>query len=215
MNTSSSPRFVEDYISTQREHNKVHFDATERQIRKLEQQGIPYVNWTNASIEASDKFMELIGPSMYDDDIIADFGARNGHIADHILDKHFMKIWCIDLLQEYCDECAEKGHKAICADLEKLPLEGDEVDWGFSHHTLEHTRDLAQVASELTRVVKRGLYLVFPLESVKEASKNPSHMHHSLDPDYFLQHFLSRGWRIGWSEAPSSKRPDFQCFLYR
>lgn len=216
MSTSLSQKSAEsDYIAIQREHNRIHFDKVAAAKRKLEQQGIPYVNWTNAMLESSEKFMELILLSMYDDDKIADFGSRNGMFADHILGGYYMEVLCVDILPEYVEECQSRNHKALCADLEKLPLEDDEIDWGFSHHTLEHTKDLDKVASELTRVVKRGLFLVFPLESAKDASKNPSHMHHSMDPDYFLQHFLSRGWRIGWNEMPNKKRPDFQCFLYK
>lgn len=214
MNTSSSQKFADSYVETQRAHNHYHKETTDKSIEKFEKAGVPYVNWTNAAIEACDNMMSLITASLYDDDVIADFGARNGHVADHLFDKYAMKVTCVDLLEEYAEECTQKGHRGICADLEALPLADDEVDWGFSHHCLEHTRDLAKVAAELTRVVRRGLFLVFPIETDEEATKNPSHMHHSTDPDYFIQHFISRGWKVGWSETGQG-RPDFQCFLYK
>jgi Methylase involved in ubiquinone/menaquinone biosynthesis len=171
--------------------------------------------WLIRCNEAATNFINLIKPSLYDDDVIADFGCRIGNAADTIKDMVHIPVTCVDISEEFIAECVKKGHKSVCARLEDMPLADASVDWGFCSHTIEHVKDLGDAMKELTRVVKRGLFLVFPLEDKDVSDVNPSHMHYSSDPDYFIKPFEELGWKRGWFEPLSIEREDYQVFLYR
>lgn len=218
MRTASLAKCAEDdkhYLATQLEHNQVVDKWKRKHGFGKDANGNIGLTWSSASILSARSFMDLILPSLYDDDVLADFGARDGHVADYIFSVHAMPVTCVEILPEYAVICEKSGHKTICADVEKLPMKDGSVDWAFSHHMLEHVRNLEAAAAEITRVVKRGLFLVFPLEVEEDTHKNPSHMHYSLDPDYYIKPFEALGWKRGWFEGPGDIRQDYQVFLYR
>lgn len=171
--------------------------------------------WLIRAGESAQNFINVIKPSLYDDDNIADFGSRIGNAAKVMEEMTSIPVTCVDISKEFVEECIKNGHEGICARLEKLPLADASIDWGFCSHTIEHVKDINAAVAELTRVVKRGLFLVFPLEAQDVSNENPSHMHYSSDPDYFIEPFVSAGWKRGWFEPPSQQREDYQVFLYK
>lgn len=54
-------------------------------------------------------------------------------------------------------------------------LDSKSIDWGFTSHTLEHTRDTGKAMREIARVIRRGCYFVVPLENLRHARRNHAH----------------------------------------
>lgn len=206
MNTASLAKCVEDdsyYERVQAEHNDVS------------------AFWAEKALLAAKNFIEILGPSLFDDDVVADFGSRTGYVAELLKRMLYIKTICVDISQESIAACEKLGFEGICARLEHLPMADGSVDWGFCSHTLEHVKDMDAAVGELTRVVKRGLFLVFPLEDADNTDKNPSHMRYSTDPNFYIAPFEARGWKRGWycppifKDEPRESRSDYQVWLYR
>lgn len=165
------------------------------------------------------KMGEIIGPSLYDDDVVADFAGSSGYAAEIFAEKYYIKPIVSDINDEVLRTAATKGFHTRTCPLEKLNFKDGEVDWGFCSHALEHVLDLDKAVSELTRVVKRGLFLVFPLETKESFDKNDQHMRYSTGPDLFIDPFLARGWKVGWEKTDTNPEEygynNYSAWLYK
>ena len=167
------------------------------------------------AVEAARNFALTVQSSFFDDDVVADLGGSQGYASEALREALHCQPIIIDLNEADLALAAERGFPTCCAHLDKVPLLDLAIDWGFCSHVLEHVEDLDATAAELTRLVRRGLYLVVPLESKDSFERNPEHMRYSETPELYVAPFTSRGWREGFRIPASDDRSDCQVWLYR
>lgn len=122
---------------------------------------------------------------LYHDDKVADFGGNDGFCSNAFYLIHKIKPLVIDCEPDrllYATEVYKL--KTLQCFIEEIPLPDKYVDWGFCSHTLEHTRDPVKALREMSRLVKRGMLLVVPLEGKEHARCNTAH---SLSSPTMLQ----------------------------
>jgi len=209
LNTASYQKCVKDdtyYTKVQAEHNDV--------------SGF----WVNRALYAAKNFLEVVGANLFDDDTVADFGSRTGYVADMLKRITSLNPICVDISAEHIKVCESKGFPAFAGRIENMSfLRDGEVDWGFCSHTLEHVKDYDAAVKELNRVVKRGLFIVIPMEHEDAGDANPSHMRFSTNIHDYITPFEALGWKMGWECPPipnaedydPESRSDYQVWLYR
>jgi hypothetical protein len=133
--------------------------------------------WGDAAANKFVQFGTLLGDRLYHDDRVADFGGNDGWAALNFYMVHKVKPLVVD---------CEPKRLAHAENIRKLPvyrtfiesmpdLTDKSIDWGFTSHTLEHTRDTAAAILEIARVVKRGCMFIMPLENLRHARNNHAH----------------------------------------
>ena len=110
------------------------------------------------------------------DETIVDFGGNDGLVPSNMIANGWTNIWSI----EACPRRSHKSHQAfgirtICADLQRIPIEGQPFDWGYCSHTVEHIEDLEMAWEEMKRLCKKGIIVVAPVETEAEFKDNPAH----------------------------------------
>lgn len=158
------------------------------------------------------KFGAWLGDRLFHDDVVADFGGNDGYAAYRFYLAHKIKPVVVDCEPQRLDH-ADKAYKlstyrAFIEDMKDLP--SGSVDWGYTSHTLEHTRDTAKALREIARVVKRGCYFVVPLEDMRHAKRNHAHA---------ICFTRVRDWvklleANGWSVKHSQKVGDHEAQMY-
>jgi len=152
-----------------------------------------WVNWLVRSDE------------LYEDMVFCDFGGNNGALAAAFREKTCVPMTVIDGMPEYIEEAKERGVPTILADLENMPLADASVDWGFCSHTLEHLEDMDKGLSEISRVTRRGMCFVIPLETKEEFDDNPAHNFYNPDEDWWLDKYRAYGFHVMISKVYTHK----------
>lgn len=158
--------------------------------------------WGEAAATKFVKFGAWLGDRLCHDDKVADFGGNDGYAAFNFYLKHKVKPLVVDCEPKRIEH-AEKRFKLSTYQtfIEKMPeLADDSIDWGFTSHTLEHTRDTAQAMREMARVIKRGCYFVLPLEDLWHARKNHSHAICFTKVKDWVKMLEENGWKVAHYE---------------
>lgn len=130
---------------------------------------------------AAKKFVNygyLVADSMFHDDQVADFGGNDGYAAFCFYMEHKIKPLVVDCSSKRLWH-AHQVYKLSTYEtfIESMPeLKDKQIDWGYTSHTLEHTRDPEKALKEMARVIKRQCYFVVPIESTNHA-KHRNHAH--------------------------------------
>ena len=107
---------------------------------------------------------------------ILDIGGNDGYAARNMKMMGYLPdITIIEGSQAKVDYAIEHGVNAVCGNIEAMPFEDGQFEWGFCSHTLEHMEDLDAALSEIRRVCRNGCYVVVPVEDEAELKKNPAH----------------------------------------
>jgi len=127
--------------------------------------------WGKRAAWRMQEFVEREGPES-----VADFGGNDGSaLANGAPD--VTERWNVDGDPQRARFAADNyGLNSACVNLEKLPFPDDSFEWGFSSHTLEHVTDLEAAWRETTRCVRKGVWVVVPVESEESFAKNPAHL---------------------------------------
>lgn len=124
-----------------------------------------------------------------------DAGCREGFAMDSF--KEFFpkaRVVGVDLVPAFVKEAADSG-EAYQGDIQNLDrFGGQEFQWTFCSHTLEHCPDTRKAIEELYRVTQFGVFLVVPLEDDKHFEDNESHHMKTEDPIEWLKLFQHPDW---------------------
>lgn len=154
----------------------------------------------------------MLGDRLYHDDKVADFGGNDGYAAYNFYLAHKIKPLVIDCEPKRIEH-ADKVYKLSTYQtfIEHMPeLADDSIDWGYTSHTLEHTRDTAKAMREMARVIKRGCMFIVPLEDLRHARRNHAHA---------ICFTRVRDWvkmleRNGWKTISSSNSGKHEAHIY-
>jgi ubiquinone/menaquinone biosynthesis C-methylase UbiE len=95
--------------------------------------------------------------------------------------------------------------------IESMPELADKsIDWGFTSHTLEHTRDTPGAIREMARVIKRGCMFVLPLEGLHHARRNHAHSICFTKVKDWVKLLESNGWKA----LESTRAGDFEAQIF-
>lgn len=108
---------------------------------------------------------------------MADFGGNDGYAAFCFYREHKIKPLVVDCEPKRIDYAGKVYHLPTYETfIESMPALADKsIDWGFTSHTLEHTRDTEMALREMARVIKRGCSFILPLEGLAHARENHAH----------------------------------------
>lgn len=143
-------------------------------------------------------FGKFLGPELCHDDSVADFGGNDGYAANEFYMAHKIKPLVIDCEPKRLEH-ADKVYRlpTYQSFIESMKeLRSASIDWGFSSHTLEHTRDTAKALREMARVIKRGCYFVLPLERLSHARRNHAHAICFTRPRDWKRLMEANGWCV-------------------
>lgn len=154
--------------------------------------------WGDAAASKFVLFGRYLGDRLCHDDTVADFGGNDGYAAHCFYLVHKIKPLVVDCEPKRLDN-ADKVFKlptyqSFIEDMKELANKS--IDWGFTSHTLEHTRDTAKALREIARVIKRGCYFVLPLENLAHAKRNHAHAICFTRVCDWARLLESNGWRI-------------------
>jgi ubiquinone/menaquinone biosynthesis C-methylase UbiE len=133
---------------------------------------------------------------------VADFGGNDGYAAFRFYQEHKIKPLVIDCEPKRID-FAGKVYQLSTYEtfIESMPaLKDKSMDWGFTSHTLEHTRDPEQAVREIARVIRRGCYFVLPLEGLAHAKHNHAHSICIKTVKGWVRLLERNGWKVVNSE---------------
>lgn len=168
--------------------------------------------WGDAAATKFVKFGEWLGNRLCHDDKVADFGGNDGFAANHFYIAHKVKPLVVDCEPQrldYADKVYKLGtYKTFIEDMKELA--DDSIDWGFTSHTLEHTRDTAKAIREIARVIKRGCMFILPLEDLRHARKNHAHAICFIKMGDWVKMLTRNGWRV----LSSRKAMKHECHIY-
>jgi ubiquinone/menaquinone biosynthesis C-methylase UbiE len=157
-------------------------------------------------------FGHWLGTRLCHDDKVADFGGNDGFASFNFYLVHKVKPLVVDCEPRRLEH-ADKVYKLSTYQtfIESMPeLADDSIDWGFTSHTLEHTRDTERAMREMARVVKRGCLFVVPLEDLRHARRNHAHaICFTKESDWAK---LLR--RNGWNVISCKKVIKHECHIY-
>lgn len=167
--------------------------------------------WGKAAAQKFALFGRSLGPNLFHDDKVADFGGNDGFAAYTFYLEHKVKPLVVDCEPKRLAHARDVYQlPTLQAFIESMPLPDKSIDWGFTSHTLEHTRDTGQALWEMARVVKRGCCFYLPLEDRKHAKANHAHAICFRQP---------KGWtallrRSGWTISACEKIHDHEVCIY-
>lgn len=154
--------------------------------------------WGDAAARKFITFGENLGDKLCHDDKVADFGGNDGWASFCFYTRHKIKPLVIDCEPRRLD-FADKNYKlptylAFIEDMKELSDKS--IDWGFTSHTLEHTRDTAKALREMSRVVKRGCCFIVPLEDLRHARRNHAHAICFTKMSDWVKLMEENGWSV-------------------
>ena len=149
---------------------------------------------------------------LYHDDTVADFGGNDGFAANEFFIYHGISPLVIDCEPTRLHHAREEyGLKTLECFVEDIPLPDDSIDWGYTSHTLEHSRDPDKALAEIARVVKRACMFLVPLERPGEAAMNRAHsVACSTVADW--KRLLKPHWKIKGAALEGKQRGEVQMF---
>lgn len=135
---------------------------------------------------------------LFHDDRVADFGGNDGWAAHNFYLAHKIKPLVVDCEPKRLAHAVDAyGLPVLRAFIESMnELEDKSIDWGFTSHTLEHTRDTEKAVREIARVVKRGCCFYLPLEDKAHAKANHAHAICFKKPQGWSAMLRKNGWSI-------------------
>jgi len=154
--------------------------------------------WGEAAAYKFMTFGKWLGDRLCHDDKVADFGGNDGYAAYHFYVIHKVKPLVVDCEPKRIDHAGKVFKMPTYQSfIEAMPeLKDKSIDWGFTSHTLEHTRDTAQALREIARVIKRGCYFVVPLEGLHHARKNHAHSICFTKVKDWVRMLEENGWKV-------------------
>jgi ubiquinone/menaquinone biosynthesis C-methylase UbiE len=154
--------------------------------------------WGDAAAAKFVKFGKWLGDRLCHDDTVADFGGNDGWAAYCFYLEHKIKPLVVDCEPQRLEHADKRfrlsTYQSFIEDMRELA--DDSIDWGFTSHTLEHTRDTAKALREIVRVIKRGCYFVLPLEDLRHARKNHAHAICFTKVGDWARLLEDNGWRV-------------------
>lgn len=132
------------------------------------------------------------------DDRVADFGGNDGYAAYNFYLVHKIKPLVVDCEPKRIANARDVFRLPVYQTfIEDMPELADKsIDWAFSSHTLEHTRDTGKAMREIARVTKRGACFVLPLEDKRHASKNHAHAICFTKAKGWVSMLEENGWNV-------------------
>ena len=131
-------------------------------------------------------------------DSFCDFGGNDGTGAEELRKLSGGVATCYDMAHDR----AYKGKRLypsvnfVIGPMEAIDMKDDAVDWGFTIQSLEHTRDVVAVMSELARVCRYGAYMALPVEHCRSFKKNYAHIYHTTDMAQWVRWAADAGFRL-------------------
>lgn len=154
--------------------------------------------WGDAAASKLINFGFFLGGRLCHDDKIADFGGNDGYSAHNFYLIHKIKPLVVDCEPKRLKHAKEayglKTLQAFIEDMHELPDKS--IDWGFTSHTLEHTRDTEKAIREIARVVRRGCCFILPLEDMHHAKRNHAHAICFTKMAGWIKLLEGNGWKI-------------------
>lgn len=154
--------------------------------------------WGDATATKFVYFGHWLGDRLCHDDIVADFGGNDGWASFCFYSAHKIKPLVVDCEPkrlEHADKVYRLStYQTFIEDMNDLADKS--IDWGYTSHTLEHTRDPAKAIREICRVVKRGCFFVVPIEGRKHAKRNHAHSVNFAKPHGWRRLIEQNGWKI-------------------
>lgn len=129
---------------------------------------------------------------------MADFGGNDGYSAYNFYLLHKIKPLVVDCEPKRIAHAREVFKMPVYQTfIESMPELADKsIDWSFTSHTLEHTRDTEAAIREISRVTKRGCLFVLPLEDMKHARKNHAHAICFNKASGWVKMIEANGWKV-------------------
>lgn len=166
-------------------------------------------DWGVNAVKNANKYIQLLksykeGGLHYEDDVFCDFGGNDGTVAEawRVATGNVAISVDLDGLKQGWGQRSYPEVNFINSVLEDIPLEDKSVDWGFCSHTLEHVADLSKALSEIRRIVRRGLFVVVPLENEICFRRAAPHMRGSNNIADWLAHLRHPSMRmVNWSKG--------------
>lgn len=158
--------------------------------------------WGEAAAKKFVLYGHMLGERLFHDDTVADFGGNDGWAALNFYMVHKVKPLVVDCEPKRLAH-AQFVHKlpVYRAFIENMPELADKsIDWGFTSHTLEHTRDTEAALREIARVIKRACVFVLPLEGKAHAKKNHAHSICFTTVKGWVELLEANGWKVTISE---------------
>jgi ubiquinone/menaquinone biosynthesis C-methylase UbiE len=141
----------------------------------------------------------MIADLMFHDDQVADFGGNDGFAAYNFYMVHKVKPLVVDCSPARLEYAGRVFHLPTYETfIESMPeLKDKQIDWAYSSHTIEHTREPDKALREIARVVKRQCLFVLPLESASHAQhRNHAHTCSFSTPGAWKKFMESCGWKV-------------------
>lgn len=160
--------------------------------------------WGEAAANKLVSFGHWLGDRLFHDDIVADFGGNDGFAAYNFYLVHKIKPLVVDCEPRRLEH-ADKVYKLSTYQtfIEHMPeLADNSIDWGFTSHTLEHTRDTEKAIREIARVVKRGCCFIVPLEDLHHARRNHAHAICFTKVGDWKGLLIKNGWNVLSAKKP-------------
>lgn len=117
--------------------------------------------------ELTQRMLERLDYVRLSPETVLDLGCGTGLALDGLARRYRRaRILALDFAMPMLHRARRRGHwlnrpRALCADLEALPLSDDSVDMIFSNATLQWASDLDRTFAELRRVLRPGGLLMF------------------------------------------------------
>jgi methyltransferase family protein len=158
--------------------------------------------WGQAAAYKFVMFGRWLGDRLCHDDSVADFGGNDGFAGHSFYLQHKIKPLVIDCEPKRIDIAGKTYHLPTYETfIESMPALKDKgVDWGFTSHTLEHTREPERAMKEIARVIKRGCYFVLPLEGLAHARNNHAHSICIKTVRGWTKVLKENGWKVVMAE---------------
>lgn len=163
-------------------------------------------DWGSNAVKNADKYLRLLKQMNlhYEDDVFCDFGGNDGTVAEAWRQGTGNTVISVDLdpLKQGWGSRSYPEVNFVNAVLEDIPLEDKSVDWGFCSHTLEHVADLRKSMDSMARILRRGLFVVVPLENELSFRQSKPHMRASQDPLDWLRHLRHPSMKLlNWAKG--------------
>lgn len=168
--------------------------------------------WGEAAANKFTSFCGWLGSRLYHDDTLADFGGNDGYAAHEVYLSFKIKPLVVDCEPKRIEHASKvfglSTYQAFIEDMKDLPDKS--ITWGFTSHTLEHTRDTEKAIREMARVVERGCLFILPLENLRHARKNHAHAICFTRVDDWKRILAGNGWNVMAAE----KVGDYEAHIY-
>ena len=138
-------------------------------------------------------------------DSFCDFGGNDGTGAEELrkLSGGIATCYDIDHDKQYKGKRLYPGVTFVNGGMEDMKdMKDDCIDWGFTIQSLEHTRDIEAVMSEIARVCRYGCYMALPVEHCRSFKKNYAHIQHTTDWRQWVRWAEPAGFRLAeWAKS--------------